>query len=254
MRNLKYTTQLTQGTGIVDETLALLSIYEENMDKMRLFEVARDKDILSFNTERRLKNLVTEAFYPRFVKPNPNIPLWLYRARKRGLSLDEIKQLFMVYCARENAVFFDGVTKVLNEVKAKGESVLQPSTMLDFVKMIIDSGQASWSEIIQKRNSSYVRSTMFDFDMIDRRGNILPYEISDFALMYLMYEAHFDGQSDMSIWNMEEWQLFNLSSNDVLERIMSLSFRGAYVAQSSGDLLTISWNYKSMEEFIDATI
>ena len=53
---------------------------------------------------------------------------------------------------------------------------------------------------------------------------------------------------------MEEWRLFNLTRHQVLERIMSLSLKGAYMAQTSGELLTISWNYKSMEEFINATI
>lgn len=33
MRNPKYTTQLTHGTGMINETLSLLSIYQEGMDK-----------------------------------------------------------------------------------------------------------------------------------------------------------------------------------------------------------------------------
>lgn len=69
-----------------------------------------------------------------------------------------------------------------------------------------------------------------------------------------MHEQHFAGLSDMAIWDMEEWQLFNLDRHQVLARIMDLSLRGAYIAQTSGDLLTISWNYQTMEEFIDATL
>lgn len=90
--------------------------------------------------------------------------------------------------------------------------------------------------------------------MINRKGEILPYEVNDFTILYFMYEQHFAGLSDMAIWDMEEWSLFNLSRHQVLERIMNLSLKGAYMAQTSGELLTISWNYKSMEEFINAAI
>ena len=58
----------------------------------------------------------------------------------------------------------------------------------------------------------------------------------------------------MAIWEMEEWRLFNLTRHQVLDRIMNLSLKGAYMAQTSGELLAISWNYKSMEEFINATL
>ncbi len=42
--------------------------------------------------------------------------------------------------------------------------------------------------------------------------------------------------------------------DQVLAHIMALSLRGAYIAQTSGDLLTISWNYQTMEDFINATL
>ena len=90
--------------------------------------------------------------------------------------------------------------------------------------------------------------------MINRKGEILPYEVNDFTILYFMHEQHFAGMSDMAIWEMEEWRLFNLTRHQVLDRIMNLSLKGAYMAQTSGELLTISWNYKSMEEFINATL
>ena len=69
-----------------------------------------------------------------------------------------------------------------------------------------------------------------------------------------MYELHFSGLSDMAIWNHEDWKLFNLNKSDVLRIILELNLKGGYIAQSSGELLTISWQYKTMEEMIDATL
>ena len=99
-----------------------------------------------------------------------------------------------------------------------------------------------------------MRGTLVDFNVIDLNGNILSFEANDFTVLYLMHELHFGGLSDMAIWEHEDWGLFNMDKYDVLQRIMNLSLKGGFIAQSSGDLLTISWKYNSMEEMINATL
>ena len=93
-----------------------------------------------------------------------------------------------------------------------------------------------------------------DFDLVDKRNNILPYEIANTTVLYLMHELHFRGFSDMAIWHHEDWVLFGLDKYQVQEKIMNLNLKGGYIAQCSGELLTISWNYQTMEEFINGAI
>ena len=69
-----------------------------------------------------------------------------------------------------------------------------------------------------------------------------------------MHELHFEGLSDVAVWNHEDWQLFGLDKYQVGERIMELNLKGGYIAQCTGDLMTISWKYNSMEEFINGTL
>ena len=54
----------------------------------------------------------------------------------------------------------------------------------------------------------------------------------------------------MAIWHHEDWSLYGLDKYQVQEKIMELNLKGGYIAQCSGELLTISWNYQTMEEFI----
>jgi hypothetical protein len=190
----------------------------------------------------------------RFLKNDANVPLWLHQLRDRGISLKQLSQLLMIYCAREHAVFFDGVTQILNPLKMNGKQIIPRQDFLNFVNDIVSNGKAKWSEGMQKKNAGYIRSTMLDFDLIDQKGNILPYEPCDITILYLLYEQHLNGISDMAIWNMEEWQLFNMDKQQVLDRIMALSLHGTFMAQTSGEILTISWKYKNMEDFIDAVV
>lgn len=254
MRNTRYTTELSQGAGLINETLSLLYAFQDGMNREDLLEYARKNDTLSCQTDIRLHHIIYRVFYHRFLKTNKEIPMWLKRVREQGLPLKQFIQLLFIYCAREHAVLFDFIVEVLNKAKETKKTNIDVSCIRVFMMDAVQNGKASWSEAMQKKNAGYVRSTLIDFELLDKNCNILPYEPSDFTILYLMYEQHFAGLSDMAIWEMQEWQLFNLDRHQVLARIMHLSLRGAYIAQTSGDLLNISWNYQTMEEFIDATL
>jgi hypothetical protein len=254
MRNTKYTIQLGKGCGLVEETLQLLSICEENTTKDSLALYVRERNLLSKCTDQRSMDIVRLVFYPRFLKRNPKVALWLKAIRERGLTLSQFKQLLMIYCARENAVMYDYITEHLNAFRDDNMAQLPANDIRNYVKRIIESGQANWSESIQKRNSSYIKAILVDFDFVNKRNDILHYEIADFTVLYLMHELHFAGLSDIAIWNHEDWLLFGLDKYQVQQRIMELNIKGGYLAQCSGDLMTISWNFNSMEAFIDGKL
>ena len=142
----------------------------------------------------------------------------------------------------------------LNVLRVNQTQKLERDRITMFIKGIVDEGKAKWGESIQKRQASYIKAVLVDFGFVARNGDIMPYEISNFVLLYLMHELHFAGLSDMAIWNHEDWLLFGLDKYTLRDRIMDMNIKGGYIAQCSGELLTISWNYQTMEEFIDATL
>lgn len=254
MRNTQYNYKLGKGCGLVDETLTLLSVFQKGMSKDELYNYVHDTDALSKCTELRCRDIVKLVFYPRFVLRNSNVPLWLKLVRERGLMLPQFKQLLMLYCARENAIMYDYLKDEFNDLRLSNESKVNSEKIRAFVDNIVESGKACWSETTCVRQVRNLRGVLMDFDMIDSKYNILPYEVADFTILYLMHELHFEGLSDIAIWNHEDWQLFGLDKYQVGERIMELNFKGGYIAQCTGDLMTISWKYNSMEEFINGTL
>jgi hypothetical protein len=253
-RNTKYTYGLAKGCALIEETLALLSIYKEGMSKEELCEYVHKRNFLSRCTAKRSEDIVKQVFYPRFMKSDPRLPLWLHTIRSKGLMLSQFKQLLLLYCARENAIVYDYITRNLNELKRSNINKLPQNDILFFIKQIAESGEVQWSASIQKRNAAYIKSVLMDFDLVDKRDDILSFEVSDFTVLYLMHELHFGGLSDAAVWNHEDWQLFGLDKYSTLECIMQLNIRGGYIAQNTGDLLTISWNYQTMEDFINGTL
>ena len=254
MRTHTYNSNLLKGTGAVSETISLLSIYDRDTTKKSLLDYVLATNFLSTNTEKRARDIVEKVFYNRYMQHNHLVPYWLRLTREKGLMVNQLSQLLYVYTLRENAILYDYVIKVLNPVKASGADFIPKSKADEFIKELNDNGTLEWSSTSQVRMGQHMRGTLVDFNVIDLNGNILSFEANDFTVLYLMHELHFGGLSDMAIWEHVDWGLFNMDKYDVLQRIMNLSLKGGFIAQSSGDLLTISWKYNSMEEMINATL
>ena len=254
MRNTKYTYKLGKGCAMVEETLSLLSICDENTTKESMIKYVHENNFLSKCTAQRSQDIIRIVFFPRFVKKDMRPALWLKAIREKGVMLQQFKQLLMLYCARDNAVVYDYLTDILFYMKQDGLDRLPENSIRQFIDKIVEEGKAKWGEAACRRNASYIMSTLMDFDILNRRGDILPYEISNFTLLYLLHELHFEGLSDIAIWHHEDWKLFGLDEYDVLKRILEQNLQGGYIAQATGDLLTISWNYKTMEDFINGTL
>lgn len=253
-RDTQYNYKLGKGCGLIEETLALLSVYQKSMTKDELAEYVHQYNTLSRSTEKRSQDIVRIVFYSRFMRRNPEVAYWLKIIREKGLMLTQFNQLLMLYCARDNAVFYDYLVQEVNMLREEHKSLIPKDSSVNFVKKISESGSVKWGEIMQNRLASYLKTLTVEFYFADKKGTILPYDIANFTVLYLMHELHFAGLSDAAIWNHEDWQLFGLDKYGVQERIMEQNLKGGYIAQSTGDLMIISWNYQTMEEFINGTL
>ena len=220
MRDTQYNYKLGKGCGLIEETLALLSVFEEGMTKDDLANYVHQYDTLSKCTEQRSRDIVRIVFFSRFMRRNPKVVLWLKAIREKGLMLSQFKQLLMLYCARDNAVFYDYLVMQFYELTKQEKTMVPKEHSIDFVKHIVNSGEVSWGETLQRRLSSYIKALLIDFELSDKKGNILPFEAANFTILYLMHELHFEGLSDSAIWNHEDWQLFGLDKYEVRDRIL----------------------------------
>jgi hypothetical protein len=59
---------------------------------------------------------------------------------------------------------------------------------------------------------------------------------------------HTAGIGDNTILAHQDWQLFGMQREDVLEEFKRLSLKGLLIVQAAGDVIHISWKFKTMEE------
>lgn len=251
MDQKKYNIELCKGTGLIQETLLLISQYELGITKHEMTRRAIESNVLVKASDRRIRDIVEIAFYKRFVNDDPNVPVNLHDLLNHFSSIDVISQLFLIYTSRANAVLMDFIIHVYWTEVNNGSRVLDFNLARKFISETIKYTDfiKGWSEITQKRVASYLIATLVDFRLLDKQRNIQSVFMHEITANYLAHELHFKGLSDDAIIDAEEWKLFGYSKLDTIKHLERISFQGHFILQNSGEIVKIYWNYKTMGEF-----
>lgn len=251
-----YTTQLQAGLGLVNETKALLDLWSPGMSVVQLHQVALESGRFPTVTARRLRNIVAECFAPRYLVSGGAPAVHLKRL-SATLSNADLTQLMLVFTSRANPILGDFVRHVYWARYAGGYTQISNDDARTFVERGIDDGKTvkRWSETTVRRISAYLTGCCADYGLLERgqktSRRIIPFRISSSAAAYLAYELHFSGVGDNALLTHEDWQLFGLAREDVLEEIKRLSLKGLLIVQAAGDMIRISWTQQNMETLCD---
>jgi hypothetical protein len=251
-----YTTQLQAGLGLVAETKTLLELWSPDMSVTQLHQLALESGQFPMVTARRLRNIVAECFAPRYLVDG-GVPAAHLKRLAASLDTLEFNQLLLLFTCRANPILGDFVREVYWARYAGGYTQISSEDARRFVERGIDDGKTSkrWSETTVRRVSAYLTGCCADYGMLERGAKstrrILPFRIAPPVVTYLAYELHFRGLGDNAVLTHEDWRLFGLAREDVLEELKRLSLRGLLMVQAAGDVLRLTWKLPSMESVSD---
>jgi len=253
-----YTTQLQAGLGMVTETMDLLRLWELGTIPARLSDRVIHDGLFARTTARRARNLVVEMFAPRYLVHGGTPATRLKYLVEHRFSHESLVQLFFLHTARAQQIFADFVIDVYWPKYSAGANCLTRDDAQEFVHRGLDSGRMSvrWAASTIKRVSGYLLGCCKDFGLV-AQGTRRSYQIQRFSMrsevaLYLTYDLHFEGMSDMALVQSRDWRLFGFEGSEVVPRLKSLANDGHLLVQSSGELLQISWKYKTMEDCLHA--
>ena len=250
-----YSTQLQAGLGLIEETRLLLSLYESGMSTSELSEKALASGQFPLVSARRLHNIVSECFAPRYLR-TPGTAAAL-KCLVSSLSRQEFSQLLFLHTARANLILEAFVREQYWPHYSAGRDSLSLDNAREFVLTGVREGktQKLWSETTIKRVSSYLIGCCADYELLSANVHgprwILPFRILPKVAAYLAYDLKFQGLGDNQIVGHSDWQLFGLEREDVREQFKRLSLQGFLIMQSAAEVTHISWKHKHMDEVID---
>lgn len=256
-KEIRYTTRLQAGLGLIDETKLLLSIYTPSMTAVALYEKALESGLFPLVSARRLRNIVSECFAPRFIQTDS--AKYLNQISKASHSVT-LNQFLLIFTALSNQILFDFITDVYWTRYSSGRDSISKDDAKIFIINAVNEGKTEkkWSETTIKRVSSYLIGCCADYGMLSSKRTserqIQSVRIQEVTLLFFSYWLHFNGVSDNSIVSNDIWKLFGLESIDVREELKRISKKGWIIIQSAGDVTRISWLYNSIEEVVDVIV
>ncbi len=249
-----YTTQLQAGLGLVTETKTLLDLWSPGVSAQALYQVALASGRFPTVTARRLLNLVVEGFAPRYLVAGGAPAAQLKHLSPRLTTADLTPLLFLHTC-RAHPILGDFVRQLYWPRYAAGYTQLGNEEARAFVQRGIDDGRTlkRWSASTVQRVAAYLTGCCADFGLLEpgprSSRRLLPYRIPSAAAAYLAHELHFAGCGDNAVLAHDDWRLFGLAREDVLEEIKRLSRHGWFIVQAAGEVIRISWHQPAMEAF-----
>lgn len=257
MTERAYTTKLQAGLGLIPETEKLLHLWQPGMDSRALLNCALASGEFPTMAARRLRNIISEGFAPRYLvdAAEPAIAL---KSMTEALSQLDRKQLFYLFTCRANSIFADFVSNVYWVQYGSGATSISKRDAFSFVEDAVAEGKTttSWSESTKTRVSSYLLGACADFGLLGAMEagarKIEPFRPTSSVTTFLAHNLHFLGLGDGAVIHHADWRLLGLESDDVLAELKQIALRGELILQSAAGLVQISWKYQDIKELAHA--
>ena len=252
----RYTTQLQAGLGLVQETKALLEIWELGLSTTQLYQTALGSGRFPHVAASRLRNVVVECFAPRYLVAG-GAPACALKCLVPALSNMELNQLFLLHTCRANPILRDFVRQVYWDRYVSGHSHVATEDARRFVERSVDDQRTSkrWAESTVRRVSAYLTGCCADYGLLESgtrtSRRILPFRIAPSVVAYLAHELHFAGLGDNAVIAHEDWNLFGIDRAEVLEEFKRLSLKGIFIIQAAGDVVRVGWKFQDMKALCD---
>jgi hypothetical protein len=248
-----YTTQLGAGLGLIAETARLLDLWESGMSGQCLLRAALQSGAFPTISARRLRNIVIEAFSPRYLVEDAQ-PARVLKILLGRIPQLELRQILFLYTCRANPILADFTCEVFWQRYAAGAQAVTKDEARSFIRRAVGRGRTTtrWSESTITRVSNYLLGTAADYGLLGamRAGMrvIIPSRITPVMTSVIAHDLHFRGLGDSAVVHHAEWGLFGLEPTDVLQELKRLALRGEIIVQSAAAIIQIGWKHKSMEE------
>lgn len=259
-RASSYTTELIKVAGLVSESMELLRIWKPGMRASALRDVALNAGTLAKESSDRVWVITRYGFGLRYLGEGQRPARILKHLVEATAPVAFLRQLFSIYTARINGLFYDTAGGFYWDLYSRGVHEISSILLANFIRSKFGTTKVpdTWSDGGTKRVASGLLKTLVDFGYLaqGRRAGrpLTPPHILPQTVCFIAYEARERGLPDSAIAADPSFALFGLDERKALDELVNVSGQGALIVQSAGDLVRISYNYDTMEAFLDAIV
>jgi len=253
----QYTTAISKGAGMVDETRRLLEHWSPNESLDEFARRVQEEGLLGNATAYRTRDVVRRVFAYRYLRPTDKPARILQQIVASGMPGRTFTELLFVFTARQDPLVYDFTIREYWPAVRRGRNVMGTDNMLSFLSEAHYDGRLNnqWSENVSVRIARCVLGLLRDIGFLRgiKRGRreLVNYHMSDEGSAVLARELHESGVTDSSLCLHSDWALFGMTAPEVLERLDGLGESRGVIVQRAGAVVHFTWTVKSVKELID---
>ena len=252
-----YTTAISKGAGMIDETRRLLAVWNADESLDDFARRVQGEGLLGNSTAYRTRDVVRRVFAPRLLRPNDQPARLLKAVISLGLPGRVFTELFFVFTARQDPLVYDFTIRDFWPAARRGRMVMDTDLVLSFLSEAQLDGRLDneWSHNVAVRIARCVLGLLRDVgflrERVRGRREVVDYRISDEAVALLARELHESGATDASLAEHPDWGLFGLREPEVVQRLDAIAEQRGLLVQRAGSVVHYTWGVKSLEELVN---
>jgi hypothetical protein len=253
----QYTTAISKGAGMIDETRRLLEHWSPRESLDDFTRRVQDQGLLGNATAYRTRDVVRRVFAPRYLKPTDKPACILQKVFSSDLPGRVFTELLFLFTARHDPLVYDFTIREYWPASRRGRNVMDIDPMLSFLSEAHYDGRLDnqWSENVSVRIARCVLGLLRDVGFLREitrgRREIVNYHMSEEGTAILAKEIQESGVTDSSLCKHPDWALFGMTELEVLERLDGLGEHRGVIVQRAGSVVHFTWTVNSIEELID---
>jgi len=253
----KYSTAISKGAGMLEETRRLLEQWNPNEHLDVFTRRVQEEGLLGNSTAYRTRDLVRRVFAHRFLKPSDKPARILQRVLKSGLSGRVFTELLFLFTARRDPLVYYFTIQEYWPAVRRGRTVMDTDPFLSFLSAAHYDGRLDnqWSDKVSVRIARCVLGLLRDVgflrEVVRGRREVVDYRMSDEGAVIMARDLSEAGVTDSSLCDHPDWSLFGMTPSEILEKLDRIGESRGLIVQRAGSVVHFTWVVKSIEEQID---
>ncbi len=254
MKMRKYTSNLQHGGALLEDMRLLVQNWSDNAPNSLQKQNTLLQNTLAKKSKKRILNILTSTFSPRFLKGDPpNAWKILRPLEDQNTPLEVLKPIYYWISCRGEAFLYDYVREeIFPKSKTPDLSVTIDHTTT-WIKKKIAQYNLAWSDSVAKRVAWGILAALRDFGILEgtQRKKIAPIYIPLEAFVYIAFALHKLENSGEKLVNHPDWTLFLIHRSEVERLFLEAHQQGFLLYAAAGNIYRIEFSDQSWPETAD---
>ncbi len=251
MKMRKYTSNLQHGGALLEDMRLLVQNWCDNTPDNLQKQNALLQNTLAKKSKKRILNILTSTFSPRFLKGDPpNAWKILRPPEDQNTPLEVLRPIYYWISCRGEPILYDYAREEIFPKSKSPDLSVHIDDTTGWIKKKMVQSNLDWSDAVAKRVAWGISAALRDFGILEgtQRKKIAPIYIPLEAFAYIAFALHKLENSGERLVDHPDWTLFLIHRPEVERLFLEAHQQGFLHYAAAGNIYRIEFPAQSWQE------